>query len=100
MTEKSQEDRREELLTEFMMDDANADYTTIIEWINRYSEYVRDFIDLAVELVLDERRPEAMEALRAGGVKIVVELNAPDSTRLRDSQQQARQEGETPIHLE
>jgi hypothetical protein len=100
MTEKSQEDRREELLTEFMMDDANADYTTIIEWINRYSEYGRDFIDLAVELVLDERRPEAMEALRAGGVKIVVELNAPDSTRLRDSQQQARQEGETPIHLE
>ncbi len=100
MTEKSQEDRREEILTEFTMDDANADYTTIIEWINRYPEYGRDFIDLAVELVLDERRPEAMEALRAGGVKIVVELNAPDSTRLRDSQQQARQEGETPIHLE
>ncbi len=41
MTEQSQEDRREEILTEFMMDDANASYATISEWMNRYPEYAR-----------------------------------------------------------
>ncbi len=98
MTEQSQEDRREEILTEFMMDDANASYATISEWMNRYPEYARDFVDLAVELVLDERRPEVMKAMTTGGVKVVIESNAPDVMQPQESQKQTRQGGEEPIH--
>ncbi len=41
-----------------------------------------------------------MKAMTTGGVKVVIESNAPDVMQPQESQKHTRQGGEEPIHSE